>query len=443
MPRLHKRGRTWWVWAYDLDGQRRHRSTRCTDRRAAEARARQIEAELLDPRAHVASATVTSALERFVERVASDADAGARSPATLSFYRKKAGHLYRLLGGVHLVELGAGDVDAYLLERRREGAADATIGKEFVTLRQALKLAARAGDWPGRLEAVMPVRFGGGYVPRRRALPWAELAALLPELLADRAARVAWIVATSGRWGESDRACRADVDLEAMLVHVRGTKTRSSDRVVPLVLPVQQVLVAYALDYGEGEGGLLFRPWPNVRHDLEAACSRAKVERCSPNDLRRTFAKWLREHGATPDLVGLAMGHTTGRMVELVYGRLTPLELGRSLGRSMGVPPALLLPASSSTCTDQGQKAMADPAPIEPSTGSHVDQRMRTRPDSSDASDSVKAENASEVVPRDGIEPPTRGFSVPVVPRPKPAFFRHLRLLAVPGGSTVVQRGRR
>ena|GEM_PF-3809021 len=47
----------------------------------------------------------------------------------------------------------------------------------------------------------------------------------------------------------------------------------------------------YATFYGNG-----------VR-DLAQACDRAGIEPCTPNDLRRTCATWLRQAGAAPDLI--------------------------------------------------------------------------------------------------------------------------------------------
>jgi integrase len=177
---------------------------------------------------------------------------------------------------------------------------------------------------------VMPDGFDAGYEPRSRFLTPEEAPKLLAALTPDRAARVAFILAIGARWGESERARPEDVSLERGVVFLRGTKTVNAKRTLPVVgwgIP----LLEHAVRYAEGEGGLLFRPWPNVRRDLAEACARAGIPRVSPNDLRRTYATWLREHGVEPHLIGLALGHRDSRMAERVYGRLSAESLGNSL----------------------------------------------------------------------------------------------------------------
>jgi len=69
-----------------------------------------------------------------------------------------------------------------------------------------------------------------------------------------------------------------------------------------------------------------------------APASPLDIAHANWNDLRRTFAQWLRQSGATPDLIAPAMGHTTTAMVQRVYGRPDPEVLGALLRRQMGLP---------------------------------------------------------------------------------------------------------
>jgi integrase len=330
--RLFKRGRIWFGWYYQ-DGARVQRSTRCTDKRAAATLVAQWEREAADPDYSTARrALIRDAIALVLERADELARTERRSKATASFYHAKAGHLSRLLepdgAPVPLRTLKASTIDAYVTARRRERASDATIAKELGVLRVALKLARRAGLWLGETSAVMPVLQGSGYVPRSRWLPPGELLALLRELVPDRAARAAFIVGTGARWSESETVERENVT--SRFVALRGTKTTLSARAVPIVTLEQAMLVDHALAHAEGAEAL-FLPWPNVRRDLRAACVRAKIAPCSPNDLRRTFAHWLRSAGAPSDLVAPAMGHADARMVQRVYGRLEGEELASAL----------------------------------------------------------------------------------------------------------------
>ena len=245
MQRIFKRGRVWYGWFYE-DGRRVVRTTRCRDRAAAERVARQWELDAADPdHAAARTATLTDALQFLFARDEEEVQAGRRSPDTVAFHRSKAGHLVRLFetpdGGGHvpfpLVRLRAANVDGYVSQRRAEKVTDATIAKELVVLRKSLRLAVRAGLWKGRVEEVIPVAFSAGYEPRTRALTAGEVGKLLHELLADRAARVAFIVATSACWRESELARREDVGEGLATVLLRGTKRKTRFRTVPIVSP--------------------------------------------------------------------------------------------------------------------------------------------------------------------------------------------------------------
>jgi integrase len=70
---------------------------------------------------------------------------------------------------------------------------------------------------------------------------------LLAELTDDRAAAVAFIVATAAEWGAVERARREDIELDQRRVLVRGTKRTTRWRIVPLVSDEQRSLIKHAL----------------------------------------------------------------------------------------------------------------------------------------------------------------------------------------------------
>jgi hypothetical protein len=152
------------------------------------------------------------------------------------------------------------------------------------------------------------------------------------------------------------------------------------------------------------------QPWGNVRRDLAGACEEAQIDRCSPNDLRRTFASWQVEAGVPLFPVAQAMGHKDTRMLERVYGRQTPEQLAAIMARAMGLT--------------QGVCSTFVAAPLD-SAGFRGPDGLRAAADSTvpDAPKSTEAPRTFAFagpqmferaeVPGAGIEPATRGFSVP------------------------------
>jgi hypothetical protein len=152
--------------------------------------------------------------------------------------------------------------------------------------------------------------------------------------------------------------------------------------------------------------GLLFLPWQNVRRDLAQACDRAGIEPCTPNDLRRTCATWLRQAGAAPDLIAPVMGHADTRMVERVYGRMPIDDLERRLAAAIGQTDC------SAFATDSA-KTPGFIGPGEQTAGT---------------TNAKIPQDAGSFVPRDRIELPTRAFNpdiagrtlLPLLPRHYP-----------------------
>jgi integrase len=350
--RVFKRGKVYYCYVYE-NGERIQRSTRCHDKAAAEIVARTFERESADPdHARAQSATVSDAIGLLIRTRTEQAKAGRRSPATVTFYTTKGGQLIRLLEGdpeagtyrpfpLHL--LRAWHVDQFISVRRGEGVGEHTISKELITLRASLKLAKRAGLWRGDVAELLPVAFAPDYVPRGRWVTPPDLKLLLAQLHPGQAARVAFIVATSAGASEAEKMLRADVTpatkASGPRALLRGTKRPSRWRTVPIERQAQRELFAYALEHADGKRPALFAPWTNIRRDLGQACERAGIEKVSPNDLRRSFAHWLRAEHVPLEVVAPLMGHSTTKMVQLVYGKLSPDELAARL-REHSIPGA-------------------------------------------------------------------------------------------------------
>ena len=356
-----KLGGAWYGWIYDDAGARRYVCTRCLDRPAAVAFMRRLERKAgaapgapEDAPAH----TVEDALAYFLKEGASDV-----APATRQMYATKSGHLLRLLGGEAVEALVGGDLvrRTFINVRLAEGAAATTVQKELVTLRLALATAQERGLLAVDPRACVP-RFRARYVPKERYLTEEELAALLDALPEHRRCWVLVAVYTGARSSElAGLRWEEHVNLQTGWILLPGTKTAKARRKVPIAAALAEEL--HAQTHRQGP---LVTPWPNHRRDLAEACARLGMPRVSPNDLRRTFASWLKQRGVDSMVVARLLGHTTSRMVELVYGHLNnaaftqavallPLTQARS-----AAPPLAHADASATTPADASVTARAD-----------------------------------------------------------------------------------
>jgi integrase len=314
---FYRRGRIWWVRTDPVTKQAK--STKCTDLEAANRWRIGRERAAADPASAAAEA---AELGPWADRYAA-LKAKTRSAATGSVVEQKLAQVLRVLGrDCRLSALVTTRVDDYVTQRRGEGVSDRTIAKEWQCLAGALRLAKRGGCFPGDIESLRPVDLVTTYVPRKRALTREELVALLAELKPAQAALVAVCVALGCRLSEALRLLPSDIDMERGRVFIRGRKTEAAERWVP-VLSMYRALLEQALPYLPIDSTT-----PALHAAIYAACERAKIERCSPNDFRRTHATLLAEAGVDRDVTRRLLGHTTTRLVDTVYGQPRPEALG-------------------------------------------------------------------------------------------------------------------
>jgi integrase len=385
-----KPGGTWYGWYFDRAGRQVRICTKVRDRRTALAVLREAEAAAHAPDrpAGPAPHSVADALRWFIEEGPEDL-----ADQTLAFYARKAGHLLRLLGPVDVNALELDQVHRYTVQRLDEGAARSTVAKELVTLRRALRCAQERGLFLRDPRQVLP-GFRVRYVPRTRHLTAAELEQLLDELPETRRLWVLVAVFTGARAGELERLAWSDVDPARGWIALPGTKTAGARRVVPIAAELAPLVA----DAAQRSGPVVGR-WGNARRDLAQACERAGLAPVSPNDLRRTFASWLKQAGVDSAAVAKLLGHTSSRMVDLVYGHLTDATRRAAVEQLPRLGP--------------GDKRVIDEG------GSRGPRRPKRK-----AAFSETPENAASEVPRGGIEPPTRGFSSLASRRWRPRLVR-------------------
>lgn len=307
---LYKRGDYWWLRSDPLTGARI--STKCRDLEAAKRWRTERERLAANP-AHAAAQTAK--LSEWINRIIESKRRGGKSDATVGIYGEKLGHCLRVFGvDAMLADINPTTVDAYVTQRRDEGASDHTISIEFQKLKAALKLAKRVGAYAGDLDVLRPPDLHVGYVPKERALTRDEITRLLAQLKPHRAAFVAISVAFGCRLSEAFKITPDIIDLEQNRVFIDGTKTDDAKRWIP-ILSVFRPLVELAKPH------LPLKPWDKLWRDIQNACARAKIAPCSSNDFRRTHATLLKEAGVDSDVVRRLLGHTTTHLVDTVYGR--------------------------------------------------------------------------------------------------------------------------
>jgi integrase len=384
-------------------------SLRTRDRQVATVRARKLELAETDPARHS-----THTLQEALEWLINTAMAG-RPSGTIHSYSHKARRLLGGLGGEALVsELTRDDLLRYVGARLDGDAAAATVYKEMVVLRRALVEARNRGLWQGDLTALVP-RVPGASRPRDRWLTVAEYQDLLAQLQPHRQLWVVVAVQTGARVSgvegtpEHPGLLWSNVDLERGWVRLPEEKTPGSWRRVPVSAELRRWLEAVPK---KARRGLVAEPWQNYRRDLRAACARvgraerkalikagvtvAAAELAAPpldpvsgNDLRRTFASWLLQAGVNLLTVARLMGHGSTRMVERIYGQLSLDTYQDAVASMPGGDCAVFVPdAEAFGGTDEAHGT---------------------------ESKSKSAGIPALSVPRDRIELPTRGFSVPVL----------------------------
>jgi integrase len=410
MGNLHKRNGVFYADYIDRNGQRQQPSLRTRDREVARAKLRDLELQTTDRSPHQTE-DLSDALDYFT-----DVTLAGRPAGTVRSYKQKACHLHRLLDGTLLDAMKREHVERYIATRIGEGAHTHSVHKELVVLRGALKSAKERDRFHGSLDVVP--RFGAGYEPRRTYLTPEQFMRLTESIVrpigtaATDAQRARWearkvrrtlyvllIALASPRKGEIE-AMRWEqhVHLGRGFVQVPKGKTRSRP------IAIHPVLRLWLETYQQTSGPVV-EPWGNVSRDLPAICERAGVPRCTPNDLRRTFASWLVQQGESLFVVSRLLGHSSTRMVELVYGQLDEATLARAIDKLPGGSHA----GYTNTLPNRVTGGAIGTSSTAPTISNSVE-------------DSVISSTSG--VPRDGVEPPTRGFSVPLPNEPNPVPTR-------------------
>jgi integrase len=333
--RLFLRGKTWWCWGYDIDGERWQKSTKQREKAAAKIAARAITHRHASSPDQLRAQKIT--LERALSGLLESLEKRGREPATLRAAEYHCRHLITHLDPKRpLGTIGLDDTTPYLEKRLEEGASRHTAAKELRTLQQAWRRLAKLKMLPPCPDLV-PDELGTVYTPRNRWLTQDEYAKLLAAMDPKSDGRreidrrdyvVAWCH-LGLRKSELFSIRPGDYDHARRELRVRGTKTEGADRLIPVSDVAAAVLVRRCK---------LDTPFPDwalgsVTRDLAAASARAGIDPVTPNDLRRTFCSWLCQRGVPERACADLLGHANTNMVRAVYGHLDRETLASAVAK--------------------------------------------------------------------------------------------------------------
>lgn len=216
---------------------------------------------------------------------------------------------------------------AYIANRRKEGASDGTIAREWTILLSLMNFAAKVGEIPANpLQGVTAPKSGA-----RDRMPTAAELTQIFSVATDRLRRAATVAMNCGLREEKVWAIRPSWILQkADGPWLQLPPPRSKKKGNPTLLPLNRFAYA-ALTAGESSPNdeRVFNEWAD-KHALGKAWSRAtdavEVEDLRFHDLRRWFASVLEDLGdgeeeeAVPrEVVKYLLGHQPGDTLERHY----------------------------------------------------------------------------------------------------------------------------
>jgi integrase len=325
----------WYVECRDLNGRRSWVSTKQTDKTAATRAGRAIQLARSVPglpKYALAAALVDLTKHKERKRV---------SAAELDIVKQKGGRLIEHFGPARdLHTIKPADVDGYVDARRKcevrpgKPISDVTIGYEIKYLREAARVAKRAGRYHGDPDSLRTSVLAPA-VPRSTWLTYEQFLALLTALgdesdgrARGRAELVDYVLVfchTGTRRRELYSLTAKSLDKRGRRLFIVGRKGSADhrERWVPLSDAAFEVLTRRAAAVPAGAPLFRARPGSNLITLLRRACRRAGVPEVTPNDLRRSYVTWHLTAGTSERETQRFVGHSPrSPLVRRVYGQL-------------------------------------------------------------------------------------------------------------------------
>jgi integrase len=224
-------------------------------------------------------------------------------------------------GAEQLNERAADDAEA---KRKRRSTAN----RDLTVLKAALNLAAKSREWLPVAAWMNVTPFKGVDAAKRRYLNDDECRRLVNASEEEFRPIVRASLLTGGRYGELRHARVKDYDRESRTVFLVETK---NGEIRPAYLDDDGVEMIEQSIAGKGPAEFLFlRPdgtqWKRSQQQrrMEDAFDRAKIDKTTFHDLRRTYGARLARAGVPMAVIAEALGHKDERITRKHYAHLAP-----------------------------------------------------------------------------------------------------------------------
>lgn len=110
-----------------------------------------------------------------------------------------------------------------------------------------------------------------------------------------------------------------DINFDNNTIHIRGTKSKRSDRYIPIFIPIRALL----LDISPGTGKLFSIPQDRLNRAFRKACDQIGLYKTVIHTLRHTFATNAFERGVDIKTVQSWLGHSKYQTTADIYTHLS------------------------------------------------------------------------------------------------------------------------
>jgi len=257
------------------------------------------------------------------------ASLGSKPSAVTAGFQWRA--LSRTFADRNAETLTEDDCLRYIAARRKAGRSDSTIWSEMSRLRSALKWA----QAKRLIDKAPKIWIPAQSPPRDKRMTREQVTALIASCQYPHVKLFAILAATTGaRMGAILGLTWDRVDLERGLIHyadptvVRTNKGRS-------VTPINDLARIALVEAQRGATTPFVIEWAgqrvrSVKKGLATASERAGVPWVTPHVFRHSAAALMVEAGVPLVEVAQLLGHKNSKMVEEVYGRLSPSYLRKA-----------------------------------------------------------------------------------------------------------------